>query len=496
MQASSNTLRTRVPRAATAAAIAVCLLGVVLFAATDWYVWLAVPFAALFLGLMLVQWKTAWWILLGGIPVSIQLFFFNDALSTSVPDEPMMAGFLGLVVLLFLARRRVLPEAFWRHSLTFIIALQLLWTVVAVCYSQMPLFSVKFLLAKLWFLAAYFIMPVLVFRRRADFKTAFLVFVIPLTLTAVVIFVRHYFLGFNFRKIEKAIGALYYNHVDYSTVLSMAFPLLCVAWPLTRRMRWWWRALLAATIVFFVPAIYFTYARAAILAVMFAGGIALAIRWRLVQWVMPVFYGLMALGLLAVSRNNKYLDYYPNFERTYMHDTWADHIAATFRGEDMSSAERLYRWIAGVRMSGEHPVVGYGPNSFYYYYKPYAVQSFRTWVSRNEERSTTHNYFLLMLVEQGWPAMILYAVLVAVFFVQAQRTYHRFEGDRFYRAATLGVAMMFAAGFVNNFFSELIETHKVGALFYLSLSLLVVLDGKSRWGKEQDGESRVGDAVL
>jgi hypothetical protein len=39
---------------------------------------------------------------------------------------------------------------------------------------------------------------------------------------------------------------------------------------------------------------------------------------------------------------------------------------------------------------------------------------------------------------------------------------------------------MFAAGFVNNFFSELIENHKVGALFYLSISLLVILDLKSR----------------
>jgi hypothetical protein len=39
---------------------------------------------------------------------------------------------------------------------------------------------------------------------------------------------------------------------------------------------------------------------------------------------------------------------------------------------------------------------------------------------------------------------------------------------------------MFAAGFINNFFSELLETHKVGALFYLAMALLVVLDRKSK----------------
>jgi hypothetical protein len=84
-----------------------------------------------------------------------------------------------------------------------------------------------------------------------------------------------------------------------------------------------------------------------------------------------------------------------------------------------------------------------------------------------------------MLVEQGWPAMILYAILVAVVFAQAQKIYLRFK-DKFYKNATLGVSMMFAAGFINNFFSELLETHKVGCLFFLVISLLVVLDRKSR----------------
>jgi hypothetical protein len=40
--------------------------------------------------------------------------------------------------------------------------------------------------------------------------------------------------------------------------------------------------------------------------------------------------------------------------------------------------------------------------------------------------------------------------------------------------------MMFAAGFVNNFFSELLETHKIGSLFYLSISLLIIV-GHLSW---------------
>jgi hypothetical protein len=40
--------------------------------------------------------------------------------------------------------------------------------------------------------------------------------------------------------------------------------------------------------------------------------------------------------------------------------------------------------------------------------------------------------------------------------------------------------MMFSVNFITNFFSELIETHKIGALFYLNISLLIILDRKSR----------------
>jgi O-antigen ligase len=452
---------------------------IALFAFTGSYLLLAAPVAYLYLFLLYTNWKLAYWIFLFTIPISIQLEFFSGSLSTSIPDEPLMWLFLLLFGAIAMTRPRVLPRWWWSNPLTVIVVLQLIWLAVSVIFSTEPLFSVKFLLAKVWFLVSFFILPVFIFKEKKDFRKAFLFFLIPLLATVIIIFLRHRAIGFNFRKVEKAIAGIYYNHVDYSTVMSMFFPILCLAYPLTRGMSWVWRGLLLLIIIFFLPAIYFTYARAAMVALIFAYGIYIAIRLKLVNFVMPVFYGAMILLLAYMIKGNRYISYRPMYEHTYMHKTWTDHIIATFRGEDMSSMERLYRWIAGIRMSTDRPLTGYGPNSFYYHYKPYAVSAFRTYVSRNEERSTTHNYFLLMLVEQGWPAMILYAILVMVFFAQAQKVYYRFK-DRFYKKCTLGLAMMFGAGFINNFFSELLETHKVGALFYLSIALLIILDRKSR----------------
>ena len=473
------TPRFALPRGAALAAGLLLAVSVAFAVGSQNPAYLLIPFGILGLGFVVLNWRSAWFLLIAFVPLSWQLEFVGGRWATSLPDEPLMAAFLGLTLILFAARRHIIPEAYWRNSIVLITAAQLLWLVVAVIFSEEHFVSVKFLLAKCWFLAALFLMPLMIVRTKRDFRILLGLLFVPIFLTTVVIFYRHAQSAFGFRTIEKAIFDIYYNHVDYSTVLSMIFPLAVAAYPRTKSWPLRYRLLFLGCILFLLPAIYLTYARAAMLALIFALVIVLAIRIKKVQWIMPLFYGFIGLILAFMIHNKRYLDLYPNYNKTYSHGTFSDHMIATFKGQDMSSAERIYRWIAGIRMSTDRPLTGVGPNAFYEYYKPYAVTSFRTWVSRNEERSTTHNYFLFMLVEQGWPAMLLYAILIMVLFVQAQRTYHRFR-DPFWRAATLGIAGTIAASFINNFFSELIETHKVGAIWYVALALLVVLEAKSR----------------
>lgn len=473
-----------------ALSLAILFISVALFSFTGNYIALALPFIYLFVLLVGANWKTAYWILLFTIPFSFLIYL--GPLSTTLPDEPIMWVFLLVFVVLLASTPRLFPDWWLKNRLVLIIALQFIWMLVAVVFSQELLLSVKFTLAKCWFLISFFIMPLFIFREKKDFKKAFLLLLVPMLLTMVVIMIRHAGMGFNFRRVERAIMPIYYNHVEYSTVLSMFFPLIVIAYLLNKG-KTGLRVILFGIILFFLVAIYLSYARAAMVAVVFALLVGVAIRMRLVNWIMPGIYVVMILLMGYMVNNNTYLDHTPDFQKTYMRRTFTDHVIATFKGQDMSSMERIYRWVAGVRMSNDHPIVGVGPNAFYYYYKPYAVSSFRTYVSRNFEQSTTHNYFLYMLVEQGWPAMILYAVLLYVFFAQAQKVYFRFK-DRFYKLVTMGIAMVFAAGFVNNFFSELLETHKVGCLFFISISLLVILDKKSK--DEQAALAKDEDAVI
>ena len=466
------------------AAFSILFATIVIFALTGSYFVLAAPFVFLWAVLLGVNWKTAYWIFLFTIPASIQINFAGDTMSITLPDQPLMWSFLLVFILIWASNPKLIPKWWWRDPLVLVVTLQFLWTIVAVVCSKMIFFSLKFLLAKTWLLVCFFILPIWIFQEKKDFIKGFLLLLIPMLVTVLVILAHHALLGFRFDMVQKSMSGLYYNHVDYSTVISMFFPLLLIAVPLTKGRHIFIRGGLIVIILLFIAGIAFAYARAAVIGVVFALVIGVTMRMRLVNFVMPVFYGFMILLVSYMVQNNKYIDFRPDYNNTYMHKNFTDHVISTFRGKDMSSMERLYRWIAAIRMSKDRPLTGYGPRAFYYFYKPYAVTSFRTYVSRNPEQSTTHNYFIYMLVEQGWPAMILYAILMVLIFAKAQKIYHRFK-DRFYRLVTIGLAMTIAVGFINNFFSELIETHKVAALFFIPLVLLVILDRKSR--AEEDG---------
>ncbi len=465
------------------AAFSVLFITLGLWGYTGNYLVLAAPVGFLFFLLLGLNWKTAYWLFLFTIPASIQINFAGETMSITLPDQPIMWGLLLVLVVIWARNPRLLPQWWWRDKIVFIAVLQFFWLIVSVACSKVLFFSLKFLLAKSWLMACYFILPVFIFTDKKDFITGFKMLLIPTLITVIIIVIHHAALGFRFNKVQMSLEflgqSLYYNHVDYSSVTSMLFPLLLIALSLTRGRNPFLRWGIVGIIVIFTAGIAFAQTRAAYIAVFFGIAVGLAIRLKLVNFIMPTIYALLVVMLVFMIPNNKFLDFRPDYNSTYMHKDFASHMIATLRGKDMSSMERVYRWIAAIRMSKANPLTGVGPRGFYFYYKPYAVTAFRTYVSRNPEQSTTHNYYLYMLVEQGWPAMLLYALLIPAIFAKAQKVYHRFS-DRFYRAVTVGLAMTIGAGFINNFFSELIETHKVGALFYLPVALLIILDKKSR----------------
>lgn len=436
------------------------------------YLFLGIPFAVLFALLSIQDIRFAHYSLIASVPFSFLLEINFD-----FPDEFLMLFItLQCMFLIIINHRTLRGLPYWKNPILHILFISFLWMIISCLYSSDAVLSIKFVLKKCWYLTPFLLLPLLLFRDRIAMIRTVQCILISLFAVTCIIMVKQAQVGFRFDMIYDPLQPFFMNHVMYGSMVSAAVPLAIGALLLSRKLSVQWFMALAM-LVLFGAATYFSYSRAAWMSLVFAGVVYGMLKLRLLPAMMLTFYGLLLTGVLWLAKDNRFLSFKPEYDKTVMHETLAEHIMATLKGTDISSAERYYRWIAAIRMSKDHPLVGVGPNNFYDHYKPYTIKSFRTWVSRNPERSTTHNYFIFLMVEQGYPAMILYGLLYLVLFYQAQKLYHK-EKNRTDRLILVTAVSVLSVIFVNNFFSELLETDKIGSLFFLSIATLIVYSCK------------------
>jgi O-antigen ligase len=206
-----------------------------------------------------------------------------------------------------------------------------------------------------------------------------------------------------------------------------------------------------------------------------AFGAYFIIRMKLVKFVLATSLVVLFAGYFYMAKNNTYLQFAPDYERTVTHVRFDNLVAATVQMKDISTMERFYRWIAGLRMANDKLLTGYGPGNFYHFYKSYTVSSFRTYVSDNPEKSGIHSYFLLMLVEQGVLGMLIFITLSFFALIRGERIYHESTNP-----IRKGIVMSTLLSFVviNAFLliNDMIETDKMGSFFFISLAVLINAD--------------------
>ena len=176
--------------------------------------------------------------------------------------------------------------------------------------------------------------------------------------------------------------------------------------------------------------------------------------------------------VLFLLHDNKYLDYAPNYQSTVAHYDFDNLMDATTKLEDISTMERVHRWVAGFHMVAERPLTGFGPGSFYPSYMDFTLNKFKTYVSHNPEKSGMHNNYLTVFVEQGIVGFLIMILMMVIPLVYGERYYHLSSDPHdkaLIMAATISIALIAAVLIIN----ELLEADKVGPLFFLSLAILV-----------------------
>ncbi|HMQ46302.1 MAG TPA: O-antigen ligase family protein [Saprospiraceae bacterium] len=449
--------------------------------AAEWYFLAAVPAVLLLIFLTVVDFRAVFFLMLACIPLSTELVLPNG-FGTDVPSEPLMIGLMLVGILYAIRYGRTLQSNFIQHPITLLLFVHLAWIAFSTFTSSELIISVKFLLAKIWYVAAFFFVAGLMLKTPRDFKLFFWVIFIPLLFTVVTTVIRHAAFGFSFKDVYQVLHPFYRNHVAYASIIVVFMPYV---WFL--RLEYnkgsWKRNAIFWSLPILLLAVQMSYTRAAYVALFIAIGAYFIIRLRWTKWILLLAALGTVLGLTFMATQNRYLEYAPNFETTVSHQDFNNLITATYEMEDISTMERLYRWVAGFQMSIEKPLVGFGPGNFYTFYKSYTVTSFQTYVSDNPDQSGIHSYYLMTMVEQGVPGLLLFVLLLAYALLHGEQLYHQTpqaSDKRMVMAVLLSLIVIAALLLIN----DLIETDKIGSFFFLALALLVNLDIKHRMAHE------------
>ncbi len=455
------------------------LFSVACISAGFWFnqiILLLLPAAMLVTAVALINFRILFYVLVATIPVSIA-YFFPGGIALNLPTEPLLAGFLLLMPFYFLLNRDHRSLAVIKHPISQLLLLLVFWTVISFLFSTEKTISIKFLIAKAWFVAGFFLVAVLSIQNTNHFKLFFWCFFSTMLLVTIYILVKHASFNFSFALVNRTMSPFFSNHVD-SAVTQVAFLPFCLFCRFLYKQGSVARLIIDGGIVLLVAGIYYSYTRAAIGSLVIIVFAYLIFRFKLMHYAIGIAAIIATAFIINMASNNAYLNYAPDYDKTIYNDSWKKHIRATVNFEDASAMERVYRWIAAFRMILDKPVVGFGPGTFYENYKEYTVSSFQTFVSDNPEKSTVHNYYLLTLVEQGIVGLLILLLLIVVCLLKVQQLYHSKipETDQWIILAS-GVSLIVLLA--NNFLADLVEIDKTGSLLFLNMAFIVVFDLKN-----------------
>ncbi|MFN7115731.1 MAG: O-antigen ligase family protein [Saprospiraceae bacterium] len=456
---------------------AVVVLSIFAFVLTQEYLMLAVPAVLLLFYFTLSDFRKIFFLLLCFLPLSTEVTLPNG-FSTDLPSEPLIVGLMGVFFLYVLRYPTAVAAAFFRHPITLLLLLHLGWMLVATVQSSELFVSVKFFLAKIWYVVTFYFLAGLLLKEEKDVRQAFWIIFIPLIFTILIVLARHAQYGFSFEMVYKVLSPFYRNHVTYAAIMAIMVPWVWFAryWYPAWSTRWW---VLLGGLLLLLVAVQLSYTRAAYLAIFVAAGAYVMIRLRLTKLTLAGAAVVAFIGLTYLGTDERYLELAPNYERTITHTDFGNLIEATYQLEDISTMERVYRWVAAFQMIGDKPWFGFGPGNFYNFYKGYTVTSFRTYVSDNPEQSGVHSYYLMTLVDQGIPGLIIFLLFLFGALIYGENIYHRTKDVMNRRIVMIALLMIVVISLLQ-LINDLIETDKVGPFFFISLALLVNVDLQNR----------------
>ena len=142
-------------------------IGLLFFVAAIYYkmyLLFALPFVLLLLLLALLNFRTVFFLLLLTLPMSIETYI--GSFGTDLPSEPLVVLLAGCVLFYLVFQWRKLQHSPFKHPIFISLLLLFIWSVFVTLFSTNVFLSVKYLLAKSWYLLGFFILPMVLIKTK------------------------------------------------------------------------------------------------------------------------------------------------------------------------------------------------------------------------------------------------------------------------------------------------------------------------------------------
>jgi len=409
-------------------------------------------------------------------PLSINLEEMDlGGLGIALPTEPLMVGLMVLFLLRVALERDVLDARVWRHPITWVVLAQLVWMVVCIVPSTMPLVSVKYFTARLWFVCTMYLLATRLFEDPRHMHRFIWAYLAGLVIVVGYTLVQHAQFDFAHDPAHWVMSPFFKDHTSYGAIIAffLPFSIAALGMPGYSRTR---RGVAVLVFAVLLAGLIFSYTRAAWLSLVGAFALYLVMRLRVPAWALVL--ALMAGGV-AYYANQDQITIALERNREESSDDLGEHVQSISNiSSDASNLERINRWNAALRMWQEKPVFGWGPGTYMFEYAPFQASEDRTIISTNfGVQGNAHSEYLGPLAEQGLPGMLLMLALLVITIRTALRLYRRMPSgadQRLMAAAFIGLTTYYLHGGLNNF----LDTDKASVPFWAFTAMIVLFDLK------------------
>jgi O-antigen ligase len=407
-------------------------------------------------------------------PLSINIEEWTSGFGLFVPTEPLLFGIMFLFVWMQL-RKPFLDKRIWRHPIIWTVGFYVLWILITSITSAHPVTSLKFLLAKLWF-----IIPILIFGTyflKDIVSIERFVWLFLLGMTIVVLFTVFHHASYRFGEKEShwVMWPFFKDHTIYGAIVALSLPLSIglfrskIHTPLLQ-------AVLIGMIVIIITGLYFSYTRAAWLSVIAALGVWLLIRLRI---KFSIIAGVtLTLGtLLLISWDRIQMELERNKQEHTTEEFGERLQSATNVSTDASNLERINRWSCAIAMFKERPVMGFGPGTYAFEYARFQEPDNLTIISTNfGDLGNAHREYLGPLAEMGVLGLLTFLGVVAAIFYSGIRLYLDWpEEDKRHRILILSMILSLTTYFVHGILNNYLDTDKASIPIWFMSAVFIVL---------------------